>query len=1061
MCRRSIWAKSSRHRPITRLQRDCAYRHLFINCRVFSRGRSTGGKPTSQHAVASEIAYGFWNPDNFLAGGPAALAASIRCLAIMRLPVLILMIIVAVAAASAQLDTLRPQAVYDGQNVDAVDLIGNPHRDLTPLFAVVVQRAHERYSQAKVEASIRALQKAGGFLKVTVQIVPDTTGLRLDFLLEPAYYIGVVNFPGAIEKFTYMRMLQVANLADEDPFDAARLPVAEQALRDFYRHNGYFQASVQAATEIDDQHQLVNVNFNVHLGKQARVGKVEIQGVAAPEAAGLLRSLRSLRARLTGGLLKRGKPYNEERIKAATALIKRTLTQQHRLASVVLANSPVFHPDNARVDVSFKIEPGPIVVVRTEGAKLSSFSFIAGRQIKKLVPIYSEGTIDRDLVEEGQQNLVDYFQKKGYADVKVAVDYKEDPNQISVVYRIDRGRKHKVESIDFHGNHEISDHDLMAVVVTKRSHLWTHGSVSPKLLKQSVQNLEGLYRDKGYESAKVNVRVVADEVKLNINFDIEEGAQTLVDNLEITGNTSVPQDELTLEHGFGLKPGGPYSARQLSEDRNRISATYLDRGYLNAEVKATITRRSEDRHRVIVAFAINEHQRVSVSNVLYLGQNQTRLALITKTTNIPAAAPMRKVDLLGAESRLYDLNVFDWASVGPQRPITDQSDENVLVKVHEAKRNDITYGFGFEVSRRGGNVPAGTVAVPGLPPIELGKNQVAPSEATFASPLGSIAFSRRNLRGLAETASASILLSRLDQRFLATYMQPHFKGSQWSSLTSFSIERNSENPLFTANLGDLSFQVERRISRKHNTRLQVRYDFNQTKLSNLLVSELVLPQDQNVHLSTFSSTLIEDTRDKPLDAHRGMYGTLNFAVTPRWLGSSASMAKAFGQIAYYKPVHSLVFANRISLGLASALAGSFVPTSQLFFSGGGTSLRGFPIDEAGPQRLVPFCNVLQNETGCVNVTVPVGGRQIFILNSEMRFPTKITKAIGGVIFYDGGNVYSAINFNNFVDNYSNTVGVGLRYSTPIGPIRIDIGRNLNPVPGLSSTQYFITLGQAF
>jgi len=97
----------------------------------------------------------------------------------------------------------------------------------------------------------------------------------------------------------------------------------------------------------------------------------------------------------------------------------------------------------------------------------------------------------------------------------------------------------------------------------------------------------------------------------------------------------------------------------------------------------------------------------------------------------------------------------------------------------------------------------------------------------------------------------------------------------------------------------------------------------------------------------------------------------------------------------------------------------------------------------------------------VNVTVPVGGRQLFILNSEARFPLGITKLLGGVIFYDGGNVYSAINFRNFVNNYSNTVGVGLRYSTPIGPVRIDFGRNLNPVLGISANQYFITVGQAF
>jgi len=347
--------------------------------------------------------------------------------------------------------------------------------------------------------------------------------------------------------------------------------------------------------------------------------------------------------------------------------------------------------------------------------------------------------------------------------------------------------------------------------------------------------------------------------------------------------------------------------------------------------------------------------------------------------------------------------------------------------------------------------------------VQLGGSKIAPSQSTFASPRGSIEWNRRNMRGLAETFSISLLASRLDQRGLTSYTQPHFFGSQWSSLSSFSIERNSENPLFAASLGDASFQVERLISKRNNTRLQVRYDFNKTYLSHLLVPALVLPRDRNIHLSTFSGTLINDTRDKPLDAHRGQFSTLTLGITPEPLGSSATFAKLTGQYAFYKPIHSVVFANSVRLGMARALAGSFVPTSQLYFSGGGNSLRGFPIDAAGPQRLVPFCGVLQGQTSnqCTNVTVPVGGRELFILNSELRFPLGIMKNLGGVVFYDGGNVYSAISFRNFVDNYTNTIGLGLRYATPIGPVRFDIGHNLNPVTGVKSTQYFITLGQAF
>ena len=128
------------------------------------------------------------------------------------------------------------------------------------------------------------------------------------------------------------------------------------------------------------------------------------------------------------------------------------------------------------------------------------------------------------------------------------------------------------------------------------------------------------------------------------------------------------------------------------------------------------------------------------------------------------------------------------------------------------------------------------------------------------------------------------------------------------------------------------------------------------------------------------------------------YATINLGITPVALGSSADFARLFGQYALYKPFHSIVFANSMRLGLVKEFSGSFVPTSQLYFSGGGTSFCGFPIDEAGPQRLVPFCNVLQDQSGCVNVTVPVGGNQLVILNSELRFPLGIIKPLGAVVF---------------------------------------------------------------
>ncbi len=960
-----------------------------------------------------------------------------------------------------QLAPQTPQSAYEGQNVSSVSLIANPHRDLSPLFKVVTQQANQPYSEKEIEESQQALQKAGEFPKVQVQVVPDISGLRVSFLLEPAYYLGVAEFPGAVKRFSYTRLLQVANLSDEDPYDPTRLPVAENALVNFLHTYGYFEAKVHAEPEIDDGHQLVNVKFTIEIGKQAHIGTVKLEGPNQNENAKLIHAMESLRARLSGALLKPGKPYTPSRISAATAQMRRVLSKQHRLASSIEQNPPEYIAQNNRVNVSFKVNVGPVVTIRTVGARLSWFPLLANRQQKKLIPIYSEASVDRDLVDEGQRNLVDYFQKKGFNDVKVSTEFKKEPDQILIVYRIDRGQKHKVSRILFHGNYGISETELSPQVAVKKSHIWTHGSLSEKLIKTSANNIEALYHDRGYEQVKVRSHTVAHGAKTDVVFDIEEGPQMLVENVEVTGNQHIAYGKLTAPKGFLLRAGAPFSPRKLAEDRNRISANYLDRGYLNVEVKAT-EEKTQDPRRVTVKYDIKENQDVRVSQVVYLGQELTKQTLLTKATQIPPETPMRRSQLLESESRLYDLGIFDWASVGPRKPITDQTDEMALVKVHEAKRNEVTYGIGFEVSHRGGNIPTGTVALPGGGgTIGLNGGKIAPSQSTFASPRGLIEFTRRNMRGLAETASTSLLLSRLDQKALATYTQPHFVGSSWQSLSSFSLERTSENPLFTASLGDLSFQLERIISRRTNTRLQLRYDFNKTVLSHILVPDLVLTPDRNVRLSTTSATLISDSRDKPLDAHRGVFATVDLSITPTAFGSSANFAKLFAQYAFYKPVHSVVFANSVRIGLASPFAKSFVPTSQLFFSGGGTTLRSFPINEAGPQRLVPFCNVLQGQSGCVNVTVPVGGRQLFILNSEIRFPTHILKALGGVIFYDGGNVYSAINLPNFVNNYTNTVGVGLRYATPIGPVRIDIGHNLNPVAGINPTQYYITIGQAF
>jgi outer membrane protein insertion porin family len=980
----------------------------------------------------------------------------------MRSAVLLVVFVLLWAAARAQTaESSNTEPSYEGQKVESIEVIANPHTDTSYYQHLIVQAAGESYSTKQIQASIKALEQTNAFSDVRVEVLPGAAGLKLAFILEPAYYIGVITFPGASNIFSYARLLQVTEFQDQTPYQADQVSVAESALLKFFASQGYFEAKVHSAVLMDDKNQLTNIAFNVQLGRQARIGRVEIAGPTASEQKELQGMVRSLRARFTGALLKPGKRYDSERLTNAVALIKRKLAGRKHPASTVKVEPPVFHPDTNRADISIEVDTGPEVEVRIEGAKLSWVPFLASRRKRTLLPIYSEASVDPDLITDGERNLANYFQKKGYFNVKVTTDTERQGDMVLIVYRVDRGQKHRVRDISFRGNHHLSSGDLMGQVAIKR-HRWliSRGTYSRSLLEASVNGIEGLYKDNGFERIKVTPETVDRDNQLYITFNIAEGDRTTVANLTVTGNRSIPLSQLRPKRGFQQAAGKPFSPRRVTNDRNRLAAEYLDRGFLNSEVKTVVSRRPDDANAVDVTYQITENQEVRISNVLYLGQQRTRVGLIRKSAKLAPEQPLSEGKLLAGESNLYNLEIFDWASVGPRRQITTQSDEAALVKVHEAKRNTITYGFGIEISRRGGNTPTDTVAVPGLPTIHTNGANVFPSEQTFVSPRGSIEFTRRNMRGQGETAAISVLLARLNQQFLATYTNPSFRGSSWQELNSLSYQRTTENPLFEARLADASVEFLRNLNAKRTTQLQLRYDFNKTQLSNLLVPGLVLPSDQNVRLSYVSGTLIHDTRDKPLDAHHGVFQTLDLRIVPSAFGSSTNFIRLYGQAAYYKPLFGMVFANSIRLGLANPFAGATVPTSQLFFAGGGTTLRGFPIDEAGPIRYVPFCAPGQT-TNCTLVPVPVGGIQLFIFNSELRYPIPIMKDLGGVVFYDGGNIYAHINFPNFINNYSNTLGIGLRYSTPIGPIRFDIGHNLNAPRGINANQFFISIGQAF
>lgn len=936
---------------------------------------------------------------------------------------------------------------YEGQNVDTVEVAGRPDIDLQKIQSLLAQKPGEPFSQAKVDQSVANLKSQGGFQDVQIQLVPDINGVRVLLVLQPGMYFGMYDFQGALRSFSYTRLLQVANYPPEGPYSKVDVDRAVKALLTFFRRSGYFNARITPEVQSDAAHGIVNVDFRTQLGRKARFGNVTLEGADARQTARLQSRLKSVMARLRGAAIRKGKTYSPKTLANATQYLEGQLRKNDFLGARVRLLGAAYDPETNRADISMHVQTGPPVKVKVAGAHLWPWTR------KKLLPVYEQIGIDQELIQEGRLNLRSYFQSKGYFDSDVAVNVQQNGPGESILYQVTKGPRHKVTGVSLAGNKAISEDDLEPRIAVKKGRFFSHGQYSEKLVAKSVKNLEGIYRIAGFSAAKVTPQVKNEGGNISIVFRVDEGPQDIVSSLTLDGNTLSPAQ--LAPKGLNVTEGRPYSQKLVDEDRDLIMARYLELGYLTATFRAIARPVSAaDPHHLALTYRIYEGPQVITSSVITLGQKVTRKSFIARTAPLSVGTPMSANETLTAGSRLYTPGIFDWAEVDPRREVTTQNREDLVVKVHEAKRNQLRYGFGFEVINRGGSIPSGTVAVPGLPPVGLSKD-FKTSEKTFYGPRGSLQYTRRNLRGKAETLNVSILGGRLLQRGTFSYLDPNLRGTDWASDLSVSGEHNEENPIFSSRQEEAGFQIQRALDSAKTQNLFLHYDFRDTRLTRLLLADLIPAVDQHVRLSTVSSTYTRDKRDNVLDAHKGIYQSYEFDLNPAALGSSVSFTRFIGQTAYYFGLpKKMVWANSIRLGLENAFAGSHVPVSERFFSGGGSTLRGFPLNGAGPQRTISACGTTQ----CFPINVPTGGNQLFIVNSELRSPLPIKQGLGIVGFYDGGNVFRDVGFHG---QYTNTLGVGLRYETPVGPIRIDLGHNLNAAPGIKATQLFITLGQSF
>jgi len=970
-------------------------------------------------------------------------------------------------------------SAYEGKLVESIQLPGLGDRDRGHILQLIPQKAGEPLDRDRVRDSIRELYATGLFADIQAEVVPEGEGVKLTFATSDNFFVGAVDVDGALTRPTRNQIINAAKFQLGELYSREKLNRGLENIRQLMQENGYYRARVTAESTSNAATQQVDILFHVTPGEQARVGEVKVAGgsglssVEVQQIAHLTRGDRVTAARVSGSLQR---------------LRKRFQKQSRALAQVEIT-AQQYRPETNLVDFSFQIDPGPVVVIYAVGYHISR------GMLKKEIPVYEENAVDDDLLNEGKRNLLDYLQTRGHFDAKVEIKKENDAKTLRVIYEIDPGPLHKLVLIEITGNKEFLDTAKLRsyLQIQPSTRFLSHGRYSETLLKADVATLEGLYKSNGFRQVQIHTKVDdnyhGEENRLAVHIQIDEGPRTRVGQVQVLGTQKIATGQLP---ELSTQAGQPYSEQDLANDRERILSFYFDHGFPHAALEIMTKPSEKEPNREDVTYTIQEGEQFTVNRVMIAGTEHTRDYVVQREVRVHAGDSLSQQDLLDTQTRLYDLGIFSQVDTAVQNPEGTDPQKNVLVQVQEAKRYTFTYGAGLEFQT---GQPAGSSA---------------PQGATGVSPRVEFDVTRLNFGGRDQTLAFQSHVGRLQQRGLISYTVPKlFDSDKFKLIYTIFYDNSLDVSTFTSQRLEGKIDLRQQLgsagtepgTRPGPNSITYRFDFRRVKASNIVVSPSeisVLSLPATVGGPGF--TFIHDKRDNPLESTKGDYFTLDAFAASHYFKSEADFGRALGQYSSYyafggkgKAGHQFVFARSTSVGLQQPFNGTkvlppgscplnaageptcenvaLIPLPEQFFAGGGNSHRGFGLNQAGPRDPVSG--------------FPLGGTALFVNSIELRFPEAslpyVGEGFGFAIFHDMGNVFTAQHdmlkglirwhqpnptaclpvpvsttnnpcFNQFnesgYDYTSHAVGVGVRYKTPIGPLRFDFGYNLNP------TRYF-------
>jgi outer membrane protein assembly factor BamA len=978
--------------------------------------------------------------------------------------------------------------------VRSIAFEGVPADQLQPLAGHLPQAEGAPLTEENLKRSLRQLYATGLYDTIEARGTRRADGVALVFAGTPRTFIGTVGVDGAAGATMNMQLQRASQLDAGTRLTQEKIVRAAQQMRSTLEQNGYFEAVITQTITARPQQQLADIAFRVVSGPRARVGKVTVTGDSGMTVDEFRQHAH----------LWKIAHVDHDTVNRALDGVLRNYQKQDRLEAEVKLESAAYDHATKAVNYQFSANRGPVVRVQVHGASIDP------ERIKHLIPIYQEGSVDEDLLNEGNRRLRDYYQRLGYFDARVDhARQSAGADEVTILYTVKLGLRRRVEQVSVTGNHYFSTATLMDLLsVHAADVLDRHGLYSQALVSADVSALESVYRNNGFSQVKVTPETSTPETAadqpsddaqtgatpqqagehtapLKVVYRIAEGRELRVGNLALQGNDHITTATLTAL--LNTTPGQMLSPRNLAGDHDAIVTAYLSRGFEQAAVNIAQQPEPADPGQVDVVFHIDEGPQTFVRNVLLTGLESTRPQTVARAITVHAGDALNQNAIATTQSNLYAFALFNEVDTAVVNPAGDAPQKTVLIEATEARRWTLTYGFGFEAqtgqpqNNCSGAFAAGVAC--------------SPNGKTGVSPRVLAAITRNGLFGREQSASLRGTYGLLEQSVGLLYQVPHIEGNPNFGLAFSGGYANSEDvSTYVASRLEGAFRGTENfnhpgswLSRANTFIYEI--DFRRVKVA---ASSLQVYPGEISELSTATRvggpafTWIRDTRDLAMDARRGTYTSFQEFLSDRLFGAQAEFNRIdTSNSSYYSfDKNRFVVARNTRYGQIRAFgngSSELIPLPERLYAGGPVSLRGFSQNAAGPR---------DPETG-----YQIGGAGALINSTELRLPPPtlplFANTISFVIFHDMGNVftnagdawrsifrtrqpdsaacrtsvadpsqYSNPGYNGYTpggpttstgvqglcsfNDFSHALGAGLRYHTPVGPIRFDFSYNLNP-----------------